>query len=228
MPRALAPEADRAIMAAAATLSDPFARAGIQLLRATGMRIGELLDLELDCVIDFEAHGRWLRVPLGELNTERTVPLDDDSVAVLDDWIAHRRNQRNVPHPRHGRPADFVFVEHGRRLGRHRIRRGLHDAAVAAGLHRPDGTLLHVTPHQLRHSFGTSLDNGGSSLPALMTQMVVMAAYQSHSPALGGRETGRSAGAVRIDALEVPLEVLGDGLVAGLFGCPAPGGGVVA
>jgi len=29
-------------MAAAATLTDPFARAGIQLLRATGMRIGEL------------------------------------------------------------------------------------------------------------------------------------------------------------------------------------------
>ena len=168
IPRALAPEADRALMAAAATLTDPFARAGIQLLRATGMRIGELLDLELDCVIDFEAHGRWLRVPLGKLNTERTVPLDDDTVAVLDDWIAQRRTQRAIPHPRHGKPADFVFVEHGRRLGRYRIGRGLHDAAQAAGLHRPDGTLLHVTPHQLRHSFGTSLVNGGISLPALM------------------------------------------------------------
>lgn len=171
IPRALAPEADRALMAAAATLTDPFARAGIQLLRATGMRIGELLDLELDCVIDFETHGRWLRVPLGKLNTERTVPLDDDTIAVLDDWIAHRRNQRAVPHPRHGKPADFVFVEHGRRITGHRIRRGLHDAALAAGLHRPDGTLLHVTPHQLRHSFGTSLVNGGISLPALMALM---------------------------------------------------------
>ena len=168
IPRALAPEADRALMAAAATLTDPFARASIHLLRATGMRIGELLDLELDCVIDFEAHGRWLRVPLGKLNTERTVPLDDDTVAVLDDWIAHRRHQRAVPHPRHGKPADFVFVEHGRRITDHRIRRGLHDAAQAAGLHRPDGALLHVTPHQLRHSFGTSLVNGGISLPALM------------------------------------------------------------
>jgi hypothetical protein len=61
-------------MAAVAELSDPFARHGLTILRGTGLRLGELLDLELDCLLDFASHGSWLKVPLGKLGTERTVP----------------------------------------------------------------------------------------------------------------------------------------------------------
>jgi hypothetical protein len=75
LPRALAPDVDRAVMAAVADLDDTMARIGLTVLRHTGLRIGELLDLELDCVVDYGQHGSWLRVPLGKLNTERTVPL---------------------------------------------------------------------------------------------------------------------------------------------------------
>lgn len=75
MPRAIPPQADTALMAAVDRLSDPFARTGLVVLRATGIRVGELLDLELDCLIDFGDHGTWLRVPVGKLGTERTVPL---------------------------------------------------------------------------------------------------------------------------------------------------------
>jgi site-specific recombinase XerD len=120
MPRALAPDTDRALMTAVAALDDPFARCGLTLLRATGMRAGELLDLELDCTVDFDAHGTWLRVPLGKLGTERMVPLDPEPLALLDAWIANRGQQRSLPHPRHGRLTDFVFVERGRRIGAHR------------------------------------------------------------------------------------------------------------
>jgi site-specific recombinase XerD len=66
-------------MAAVANLDDPFARTGLLLLRSTGMRVGELLDLELDCLVDFGSYGTWLRVPLGKLNTERMVPRRLDS-----------------------------------------------------------------------------------------------------------------------------------------------------
>lgn len=38
-------------MGEVAWLEDPFARAGLLILRATGMRVGELLDLELDCIV---------------------------------------------------------------------------------------------------------------------------------------------------------------------------------
>jgi len=168
MPRALPPDQDAALMAAIAGLDDPFCRTGLQLLRATGMRVGELLDLELDCLLDFAGHGTWLRVPLGKLATERTVPLDTDTLAVLDAWIAQRGQQRPILHPRLHRPADFLFLERGRRPTAFRLRQSLKRAVAAAGLRRSDQTPLHVTPHTLRHTYGTSLINGGIGLPALM------------------------------------------------------------
>jgi len=167
-PRALTPDLDRALIAAVAGLDDPFARCGLTVLRATGMRAGELLDLELDCIVDFGAHGTWLRVPIGKLGTERMVPLDPQPLALLDGWITNRDPQRSLPHPRTGQPADFVFVERGRRIGAHRLRVGLATAVAAAGLTDRAGQPLHVTLHQLRHTFGTSLVNAGMSLPALM------------------------------------------------------------
>ena len=53
MPRALPADIDRALMAAISALDDPFARVGLIVLRATGMRAGELLDLEVGCIVDF-------------------------------------------------------------------------------------------------------------------------------------------------------------------------------
>jgi hypothetical protein len=155
-------------MASVAQLDDVFARTGLTILRHTGLRRGELLDLELDCVVDYGAAGSWLRVPLGKLNNERTVPLDEATLAALDAWFAHRRRQRSLLHPRHGRPADFVFVEGGRRLGPGRLQIGLRHAAEEAGLVGPDGQIMHVVAHQLRHTYATSLVNAGMSLQALM------------------------------------------------------------
>ena len=168
LPRALPPDIDAALMAAVAALDDAFARAGLTLMRATGVRIGELLDLELDCVIDYGAAGSWLRVPLGKLNTERAVPLDQTALDALDAWLAQRNRQRPLPHPRDGRLADFVFVEHGRRLSAKRLQNGLRRAVVAAGLTGTDGEPLKVVSHQLRHTYATSLVNAGMSLQALM------------------------------------------------------------
>jgi Phage integrase family len=139
-----------------------------QLTPGEGLRLGELLDLELDCAVDFASHGSWLKVPLGKLGTERTVPLDEATLVALDGWTAQRDTQRALPHPRHGKPTDFLFVERGRQLSAYRLRQGLADAASVAGLRGPDGTVLHVTPHQLRHTYGTTLVNGGMSLQALM------------------------------------------------------------
>ncbi|MFV2074104.1 MAG: tyrosine-type recombinase/integrase [Thermoanaerobaculales bacterium] len=168
MPRALTPAADTALMAAVECLEEPFARTGLIVLRATGIRVGELLDLELDCLLDFGRHGMWLRVPVGKLASERTVPLEPSTVEILDRWMAARGRQRPLPHPRDGRPAEFVFMARGRRLTEWWLRQGLDVAAAAAGLARPDGSPLHLTLHQLRHTFGTSLINAGMSLPALM------------------------------------------------------------
>jgi hypothetical protein len=122
----------------------------------------------LRCVDDSPSHGSWLKVPLGKLGTERTVPLDTGTLTALDEWMELRGPQRAVPHPRLHRPADFLFAERGRRLSAYRLRHGLDDAAAAAGLHGRDGQPLHPTPHQLRHTYATSLINAGMSLQALM------------------------------------------------------------
>jgi site-specific recombinase XerD len=168
LPRALPPDVDSALMAAVAGLDDAAARAGITLLRGAGLRLGELLDLELDCLWDLPGHGTWLKVPLGKLNTERVVPLDDPTLATLDAWMSIRGQQRALPHPRHGRPTEFLFTLRGARIGASRIRRGLNNAAAAAGLLGRDGQPLRITPHQLRHTYATQLVNAGMSLQALM------------------------------------------------------------
>jgi len=168
LPRALAPDVDAALMAAVEQLADPFARAAITLLRRAGLRLGECLDLELDCVVDYGRSGTWLRVPLGKLATERMVPLEPGTVELLDTWAAGRGRQRPQPHPRTGRPTDFLFADRGTRLRSWRIRAGLAAAAAAAGLTGPGGSLLRVTPHQLRHTYATELANAGMSLQGLM------------------------------------------------------------
>ena len=161
LPRALPPDADRDLMAAISELADPFARTGLIVLRGTGIRLGELLDLELDCIWDSASHGSWLKVPLGKLATERTVPLDEPTLAALDEWMTRRGPQRALPHPRLNRPADFLFTDRGRRLGAFRLRHGLDDAAAAAGLRGRGGQTMHVTPHQLRHTYATTLKGRG-------------------------------------------------------------------
>jgi integrase len=168
LPRALPPDTDAALMAAAGRIGDLFARSAILLLRRAGLRLGECLDLELGCAVDYGPTGTWLRVPLGKLGTERAVPLDSTTVAALDAWAQHRGPQRPHPHPRSGKPTDFLFAEHGRRLKAWRIREGLRTAAATAGLAGPGGQPLNVTPHQLRHTYATELANAGMSLQALM------------------------------------------------------------
>lgn len=168
LPRGLAPHIDAALLHEVARLDDGFARAGIILLRRAGLRLGELLDLQVGCVIDYGPTGIWLRVPLGKLGTERSVPLDADTVNVLDTWVAQRGTQRPHPNARTGEQCDYMFAERGQRLRGWRIRRGLETAVTAAALTGPGGQPLNVTPHQLRHTYATELANAGMSLQGLM------------------------------------------------------------
>jgi integrase len=122
------------------------AACALLLQRSCGLRIGELLDLELDCVHEVPGHGSWLKIPLGKLETERMVPLDEDILQLIDHIIKIRSPGRPMPHPRYRRPAQFLFTHHGRRLSQNAVRAELNRAAQQAGLG-------HITPHQLRHTY---------------------------------------------------------------------------
>jgi hypothetical protein len=131
------------------------------LARATGLRVGELVTLELDCVHEIPAQGAWLKVPLGKLDTERMVPLDDDALSIVDRIAVTRSPGRPLPHPKTARPTEFLLTHHGKRVSTQALRDELACACHTAGLTR-------ITPHQLRHTWATALINAGCSLQALM------------------------------------------------------------
>jgi integrase len=172
LPRYLPVDAGRRLTTALHQPGNELAAFALLLQRACGLRIGELLDLELDCVHEVPGAGAWLKVPLGKLATERMVPLDQETLGLLDQIIAIRSPGRPLPHPRYGRPAQFLFTHHGRRLSRNAVRDELDRAAGTAGLG-------HVTSHQLRHTYATALVNAGVSLQALMALLGHVSAEMS-------------------------------------------------
>jgi len=60
------------------------------LMRATGIRIGECLDLPLDCLRQIGPDQWGLLVPLGKLHSERLLPADADVRAILARMLALR------------------------------------------------------------------------------------------------------------------------------------------
>jgi integrase len=172
LPRYLPVDADRRLGEELARSPYRLAADALLLQRACGLRIGELLDLELDCVHEVGGQGWWLKVPLGKLATERMVPLDEETLALVDRIVATRSPGRALPHPRSGRPAQFLFTHHGKRLSQKALRAELTRAADAAGIGP-------VTPHQLRHTYATALVNAGVSLQALMALLGHVSAEMS-------------------------------------------------
>jgi site-specific recombinase XerD len=138
------------LMAAARACADPRDRLVIELLARTGIRAGELADLEADAVVRIgEAY--WLRVPLGKLRNDRYVPLHPDLVALTAGWTA-----ANLAHIRaHRRLA----ADHRGPLDRHQIGR------IVRRVGRRAGVSAH--PHQLRHTLATQAINRGMRLEAI-------------------------------------------------------------
>jgi integrase len=64
LPRYLPVDIDRRLtQVLTVSPGNELAAAALRLQRSCGLRIGELLDLELDCVHEVPGHGSWLKVP---------------------------------------------------------------------------------------------------------------------------------------------------------------------
>jgi len=172
LPRYLPADADRLIGEALQASPDRLFADALLLARATGLRIGELRDLELDCVHEVPGTGAWLKVPLGKLGSERMVPLDDEAVALIDRIAGTRSPGKPLPNPKTGQPAEFLLTHFGKRVSVQALRDELARACQAAGL--PP-----ATPHQLRHIWATALINAGCSLQALMAMLGHVSAAMS-------------------------------------------------
>jgi site-specific recombinase XerD len=129
----------------------------LALMRLTGIRIGECVDLSPDCLRHLGGQ-RWsLHVPHGKPRSERWVPLDDTARALVE-RLAFLRTLAPGP------PGDFLLPRppRGRAELMQAMRTALSQAAADAGLQG------HIVPHQLRHTYATSLLRAGISLPSLM------------------------------------------------------------
>jgi len=131
------------------------------LMRATGIRIGECIDLPLDCLRQIGPDQRALLVPLGKLHSERLLPADADVRAILARILALRAR------PPRARSAVFNAWLLPRRTSSRGDWYPTLRSALAAAAHRA-GCSAPVTPHQLRHSFASEMIRLGVSLPALM------------------------------------------------------------
>lgn len=154
-PRPLTPEQDRLIQQELLQRNDVASNA-LLLIRHTGIRIGECVDLSFDC-LRVIGPGQWaLHVPLGKLNTERLVPIDD-SVCQLVHRLRFFRFLSAVP-------SDGLLL--ARRRNRSALLRELRTELTK--VRTTLGIARLIVPHMFRHTFATEMLRSGVSFPALM------------------------------------------------------------
>lgn len=125
-------------------------KAILEVMYATGARISEVINLELN-QIDFEEC--IIRV-VGKGKKERIIPLDDVAIEALDNYINNYR-----PFLIKNETRNYVFLnKNGEKISRQMIFKILKNLANKVGITKE------ISPHTLRHSFASNLLNNGADL----------------------------------------------------------------
>lgn len=129
----------------------------LELLYATGMRVTELIQIEID---DVNLIMGFVKV-FGKGNKERIIPLGDTVIEYLDTYINTVRPQllkKTV--------TNVLFLNlHGRPLTRQGIWKLIKQYGLRANINKT------LTPHTLRHSFATHLLENGADLRAVQEML---------------------------------------------------------
>ncbi len=125
-------------------------RAMLELLYATGLRVTELVSLD---VADINMHGLYVRC-MGKGSKERTIPFLEQSGAAVEDYLNDARAALVK-----NRKEDALFVN---RRGERLTRQGFW--LILKQYARDANITSSVTPHTLRHSFATHMIRGGMNL----------------------------------------------------------------
>ncbi|MBT0585223.1 site-specific tyrosine recombinase XerD [Alteromonas sp. SM 2104] len=124
-------------------------KAMLEVLYATGLRVTELISLQLSQI---SLQQGVVRVT-GKGNKERLVPLGEAAVDTLEMYIKQMRGMLL------NRPSDIVFPSRrGRQMTRQTFWHRIKHYAQRAGINS------HLSPHTLRHAFATHLLNHGADL----------------------------------------------------------------
>jgi tyrosine recombinase XerC len=131
-------------------------RAILETIYSAGLRIGELVSLNVE---DLDEFAEAIRVR-GKGRKERIVPLGSKAIDALRCYL----EKRAAVGPRQARGALFMN-KCGRRLSARSIRRALDRYAKMADIG------IHVSPHALRHSFATHMLNAGADLRSVQEML---------------------------------------------------------
>lgn len=154
LPRPLPPSVDQLIQRRLAKSKDILHRA-LLLMRWTGIRIGELSTLSYECVhSDIHGH-KFLKVPLGKLNNERLVPVDDKTLKLI--TLIKRQTRSKFYHdPPYllsektlKPPPTYVLMNAFREI------------------YEDIKTDTPIVSHRLRHTYATELLSAGMNICAL-------------------------------------------------------------
>jgi len=127
-------------------------RAIMETLYSTGMRVSELVALNMDDV-DFLGEVVHIR---GKGKKERIAPISSSALRIIQHYIEFR-NKRAQNNPNFDSKVLFVN-KHGSRLSTRSVRRKMDKYLKMAGLDPA------ISPHTLRHSFATHMLNNGADL----------------------------------------------------------------
>ncbi len=156
LPSVLRVDEARELIGAAAALADDGSPVGLrdvamlELLYATGMRVGELCGLDVD---DVDRDRNVVRV-FGKGRKERMVPFGLPAAAAIDAWLVRGRGQLARP----GSGAALFLGARGGRVDQRAVRTLVH-RRIADVAGAPD-----LGPHGLRHTAATHLLEGGADL----------------------------------------------------------------
>ncbi len=126
-------------------------RAMLELLYASGMRISELVSLNLG---DVNSKGDCFVRCFGKGRKERVIPLYEQIASTVQEYVDNER-----PRLAHGKEDRALFLNaRGERLTRQGFWQKLKEYVRSAGLSND------ISPHTLRHSFATHMLSGGADL----------------------------------------------------------------
>lgn len=132
-------------------------RAIIEVLFSCGLRVSELTNLKLS---NLYVEEQYIRV-MGKGSKERLVPISLRALDELNYWFSDRNVMKIKPGE-----EDYVFLNRrGQHLTRTMILIMIKRYAVEAGIKKT------ISPHTLRHSFATSLLEGGADLRAIQAML---------------------------------------------------------
>jgi integrase/recombinase XerC len=144
-------------------------RAIVELLYSSGLRLSELLGIDLSPTetkehssagwIDFEAGEVMV---LGKGKKRRTVPVGEAALQALKEWLVMRANYASTEKE----VIQALFInKQGKRASARTIQQHLAALAVKAGLP------THVHPHMLRHSFASHVLQSSGDLRAVQEML---------------------------------------------------------